>query len=321
MGLFSNNKKLCPICGEPTPRLFPTKVEDMPICKECADKVDLPSGALDNMSFADFEQYIAYFDGNQALRNIFTEDYRYSFGFFSNDILLDTHNRLFSIRPYEASFVMEASNLKAFRIMEDNAPLFESANGILKCYKSDVPKRINEMAPLISQYMMQRKQYEMAEQMERMAEQIRESTGRDEPNSSIHHSRPNIEVPVPFQHFRVELKFEHPYWEEISMEQDGPSMNQNDPRIGDYLRDYEEMVDKLHTLAWNLIQLMYPGATEDYQNGRNEAMTGSTQTAPIVQTAPAVDAVEEIKKYKGLLDAGIITEDEFAAKKRQLLGI
>ena len=34
MGLFSNNKKLCPLCGAPTPRLLPTKVEDMPLCKE-----------------------------------------------------------------------------------------------------------------------------------------------------------------------------------------------------------------------------------------------------------------------------------------------
>ena len=47
MGLFSNNKKLCPICGSPTPRLLPTKVEDMPLCKECAGKVDLPNGVLD----------------------------------------------------------------------------------------------------------------------------------------------------------------------------------------------------------------------------------------------------------------------------------
>lgn len=35
MGLFSNNKKLCPICGNPTPRLLATKVENMPICKAC----------------------------------------------------------------------------------------------------------------------------------------------------------------------------------------------------------------------------------------------------------------------------------------------
>ena len=36
---------------------------------------------------------------------------------------------------------------------------------------------------------------------------------------------------------------------------------------------------------------------------------------------PATDAVAEIKKYKELLDAGIITEEEFAAKKKQLMGI
>ena len=47
MGLFSNNKKLCPICGAPTPRLFPTKVEGLPICKECDAKIELPDGALD----------------------------------------------------------------------------------------------------------------------------------------------------------------------------------------------------------------------------------------------------------------------------------
>ena len=32
MGLFTNKKKGCPFCGAPTPRLFPTKVEKMPIC-------------------------------------------------------------------------------------------------------------------------------------------------------------------------------------------------------------------------------------------------------------------------------------------------
>ena len=39
------------------------------------------------------------------------------------------------------------------------------------------------------------------------------------------------------------------------------------------------------------------------------------------QTGGAPNAVEELKQYKSLLDAGVITEEEFAAKKRQLLGI
>ncbi len=318
MGLFSNNKKLCPICGEPTPRLLATKVEDIPICKECANKVDLPSGALDNMSLADFEQYIAFFDGNQALRDMFQEDYRYSFGFFSNDIVLDTNNRLFRLRPYEAALVMEASNLRAFRIMEDNNPLFESGNGVLKCYQSDVPERINAMAPQIQQFMLQKQQFEM---MERMAEQVRDDRNRDGQNPPPHRPRPRFEVPVPFRHFRIELRFEHPYWGSMRWEQDGPSMDSDYPRIDEYLRKYEEMTDELHTLAYHLIQLMYPGATEVYNNGMNEVTPTAQAQQQVVQAAPAVDEVEEIKKYKGLLDAGIITEEEFAAKKRQLLGL
>ncbi len=47
MGLFTNNKKLCPICGNPTPRLLAMILaDDIPICKYCANKVDLPDGAL-----------------------------------------------------------------------------------------------------------------------------------------------------------------------------------------------------------------------------------------------------------------------------------
>ena len=62
MGLFSNSKKPCPICGGATPRLLPTKVEGVPICKECDKKVDLPNGALNEMSLDDFRQYIAFYE-------------------------------------------------------------------------------------------------------------------------------------------------------------------------------------------------------------------------------------------------------------------
>lgn len=42
-----------------------------------------------------------------------------------------------------------------------------------------------------------------------------------------------------------------------------------------------------------------------------------------VQTVTALyaDAIEEIKKYKALLEDGTISQQEFDAKKRQLLGI
>jgi len=47
---------------------------------------------------------------------------------------------------------------------------------------------------------------------------------------------------------------------------------------------------------------------EYYKNAKN---------APVAATSPA----EEIKKYKELLDMGVISQEEFNTKKKQLLGI
>lgn len=49
-----------------------------------------------------------------------------------------------------------------------------------------------------------------------------------------------------------------------------------------------------------------------------QAAQAQAQPAP---TAPAGDSAEELKKYKDLLDSGVITQEEFDAKKKQLLGL
>lgn len=43
--------------------------------------------------------------------------------------------------------------------------------------------------------------------------------------------------------------------------------------------------------------------------------------ATVIESAPKTDEVEQIKKYKDLLDSGIITQEEFDMKKKQLLGL
>ena len=45
-----------------------------------------------------------------------------------------------------------------------------------------------------------------------------------------------------------------------------------------------------------------------------------TKTTPVV-SAPVTDEADQLKKYKDLLDAGAITQEEFDAKKKQLLGL
>ena len=51
------------------------------------------------------------------------------------------HTGCFCLSGIDTALVMESNNLKNFRILEDNAPLFEGdANG-LKCHTSKVPER------------------------------------------------------------------------------------------------------------------------------------------------------------------------------------
>lgn len=47
-----------------------------------------------------------------------------------------------------------------------------------------------------------------------------------------------------------------------------------------------------------------------------KVMVTETAANPVV-----ADAVEELKKYKELLDSGVITQEEFEIKKKQLLGL
>lgn len=50
---------------------------------------------------------------------------------------------------------------------------------------------------------------------------------------------------------------------------------------------------------------------------RQQEKTGAT----IVTNMPASDEADKIKKYKELLDSGVITQEEFDAKKKQLLDL
>ena len=113
MGLFSNNKKLCPVCGNPTPRLLATKIQDTPICKECDKKIYLPKGRTDRMTIDDFKQYIQFYEDNQALRDQFEENYSFNFGLFGGDLVLDIFHGLFRVNCDKDSLAFQADNLKS----------------------------------------------------------------------------------------------------------------------------------------------------------------------------------------------------------------
>lgn len=51
-----------------------------------------------------------------------------------------------------------------------------------------------------------------------------------------------------------------------------------------------------------------------------ERQQKKSNSVPIV-SAPTIDEADKLKKYKDLLDSGVITQEEFDAKKQQLLGL
>lgn len=316
MGLFSNKKKLCPICGEPTPRLFATKVEEMPLCKECAKKIFLPDGALDQMSLDDFKAYMNYYEENQVLRDKFQPEYELGvdFGMY---IKIDTKNGLFSLSSQDNALVFEKSCIETYRILEEDDPLFQGNKTAIKFFNSKIPHRVREMGPMITQFQIQKREYEMLERMEDFLD--KEDDNRNRP----YRTRPSFDGNEPFDHFSVRVRMEHPYWQGIHRgKYSAPLFDRQYPRIDDYMRDYNERVETLRELANKFKELVNPNSKVIYDGESVEttpAATASFASAP--QAAANVDVVEEVKRYKGLFDAGIITEEEFVAKKKQLMGI
>lgn len=57
------------------------------------------------------------------------------------------------------------------------------------------------------------------------------------------------------------------------------------------------------------------------ENKRKEKEKRTIGAADVVVGAVNISVADEIGKFKKLLDDGTITEEEFAAKKKQLLGL
>ena len=313
MGLFTNNKKLCPICGSPTPRLLAAAIEGQNLCKECAAKLNLPDGVQETMTVDEFREYINCHDANKPLRDSFTETYRYNFGFFKGALRLDLDHQLLRLGDSDAAFAMEPANVKSFRILEDGNVLYEGEKGNFRNYKSDIKERLKELKPRIDEYKMLRHEYEIMEEMQRNREQM---SGKEDRDFRDWIMEPDFNVPNPVEKFAVEITLDHPYWTDFYKETGAPKFDTEHPSTIDYLDDYTQKTEELHALAQNLMQIIDPQAQEKVIDPN-----APTQSAPQAAPVQTEDPTVALPKYKALLDAGVITAEEFEAKKKQLLGL
>ena len=160
--------------------------------------------------------------------------------------------------------------------------------------------------------------------MENMARMLEKQGGdqkQDRYDSSNRPERPYFDVPAPFESFFVDLKLNHPYWGSFRGEITAPSFDRDYPSLDSYLKSYQKKADNLHAFARDFIHMMNPGAQEIYDGVETARPQVTPQSVPQAAPAQASDPIQEIQKYKQLFDAGVITEAEFTAKKKQLMGI
>ena len=300
MGLFSK-KPPCPICGGKISWFLPSKIEGEYICDTCYSKIDMESDKADHLTMQGFREYLAFYDQNQRLKDKFVISERIDFGLLDTKIIFDHQNKLFCMSKNPDKTVFETGQLKSFTIKEDNAPLFEgSAEGIRR-YASTVPERAMALAPQSAQFMMNR---QMARALDKLDD------GKKNGSAPMQY----FDVPEPFRAFNVELHFDHPYWTVVKCDMDGPRFSNDRPDVNDYIRSYQSSIEELEKLVAAFKTVAFPGAPE-------QSISPGTSQAVHPSIVPPADAIEEIKKYKALMEDGIISQQEFDAKKRQLLGI
>ena len=302
MGLFSK-KPPCPICGGKISWFLPTKIEGEYICDTCFSKIDMENDKRNQLTMQGFREYLAFYDQNQLLKNQFVISERIDFGLWDTKIIFDYENKLFCMSKNPDKTVFEGMQLKSFVIKEDNIPLFEGSAAGIKRYTSTVPERAMALAPQIIQFLINT-------QLTRTLDKLDDD--KENRTAPVQY----FDIPEPFREFNVELQFDHPYWTVIKCDMDGPRFDNTKPDVNDYLRDYQRSMEELEKLVAALRTVAFPDAPEQ-SSGSGTAGSGAVHTA----TAPPADAIEEIKKYKALMEDGIISQQEFEAKKKQLLGI
>lgn len=317
MGLF--DKKECAICGGKVKGLFPWQVDGQYICNSCYGITHIQQEILDGMSLEDYKKYRVFREENQKLKEKFGTTKRFDLSLVTNKLVMDEEDGLFCMSVDLSTTIFEASQMEGFTIFEDENPIFEGGTDGLKQYPSFVTDRVMQLTP--------------------MCRRICAENAHRDPKAPA----PFYDVPEPFKKFIIEIYMkDHPYWQVVKAEMDGPIFSNDRPDVNNYLTSYHVDVKQMTELAHALMGLMEnaekaekPAPVEEPAPAPIEepapapveepASAPTEEPAPAASPAPSVlgdsETILEIKRYKELMDQGIITEEEFTAKKRQLMGI
>lgn len=309
MGLFGKKKPVeyCAVCGKERKTgllrgLFQVEVDGHYVCGDCFNDVDVQKDIFDAMTIDQFRDYVAFQKENKKLGEQFNTTTDVDLGGWDNHVYFDRDKALMTLDRTMAKTFFQRGSLQSFVIREDDCVIFEgSSKGLLR-QESRVPGQMRELELEIAMYHRERRAHEA--RLSRMSAEDRE---RERSYG------PTFYGSAPMEKFYVELYFDHPYWRERIIEVGGPGLSNSDPDAAEYLEAYHTQYEAMNTLAKELMAFGFPGAGEISANA----------AAPVAASAAAsqADAADALKKFKELLDMGVITQEEFDAKKRQLLGL
>lgn len=297
MGLFSK-KPPCPICQGKISWLLPSKIEGEYVCSTCYGKIDMQEDAKKNLTMEEFKEYLVFYDQNQQLKEQFTVTEKIDFGFLGNKCVFDFEHNLFCMSKNLDKTIFKGSELTFFTIKEDSLPLFKGSTDGLDSYPSSIPDQARAMAPQIYRFMRSKQRNEA----------LKQSDDKD-------YRQESFDFPEPFTNFVLELHFDHPYWEILEWEIKGPEFSDENPNVDSYLNDYERSIEEINNLAKALMTVAFP-------QERMQTTSFDSASRPSANIASSSsNAIDEIRKFKELLDEGILSKEEFEVKKKQLLGL
>ena len=292
MALFGKKKpaEFCAICGKERKTgllrgLFQIEVEGQYVCNDCYGDVDVQQEILSNMTMDQFKAYIAFREENAKRKEKFSTTSTVDFGVWDTKILFDSIHGFMCMDKNLDKTIFQRGDLRSFVIREDDRIIFSGNAAGLMCNQSDVSNQIRRMELKFATFRREQRIYE-----NKLLNMSAEERARQ--------SEPRFNEEEPFQNFYVELYFDHPYWNQIKADMNGPRFNKTDPSADQYMTSYRLAYETMEQLARELMAFAFPAAA-------------GTQT----------DAANALLRFKELLDVGAITQEEFDAKKRQLLGV
>ena len=300
MGLFGKSKTVaCAICGTEAKTglfrgLFQKKVDGHFVCNDCYGVVDIPSSKSSSMTLEEFKTYRAFRAENQKLKSVFKATTQIAYD--DKTLLFDVKNGFFSLSKNLSTTIFEAKQLLSFAITEDDHIIFQGNPDAIVMNKSNVPDKIKELAPQIKLYQMQMQLFQTAL-----------DTAPEEKKDELRQKKPTLNVDPPFSRFMLELHWDHPYWNNMYISFDAPGFDLDEPDANDYLKRYTQCYASMEKLAGAFIELSFSGAKI------------TDNRAPKAEIPSKKSARDELKRYKELLDMGILTQEEFDIKKHELL--